>query len=248
VRLNATPATGWLRRGEGPGGWWRELRPGEDAGSQTRLIVGYHELTRPDRPGGAITLAFCLAHARRKFFDVFKANGSAVAEEALRQFQAIYEIEARIRGLTAAERVSIRQTQTKPILEAFKAWLLQRLEEESAKSRTAEAIRYTLNHWEGSMVFLTDGRVEVDTNVVEREIRPIVLGRCNALFSGSARGAEAWAILASLINTCKLHDLDPQTYLTDVLEKIVSGQIKVNALHELLPWKWKEAQAVRQAA
>jgi transposase len=150
--------------------------------------------------------------------------------------------------MAAAERVSVRQAQTKPILESFKTWLLQRLEEESAKSKLAEAIRYTLNHWDGLTVFLADGRVEADTNVVEREIRPIVLGRRNALFSGSPRGAEAWAILASLINTCKLHDLDPQTYLTDVLEKIVSGQTKVNALHELLPWKWKEAQAARQAA
>ncbi len=97
-------------------------------------------------------------------------------------------------------------------------------------------------------VFLADGRVEADTNVVEREIRPIVLGRRNALFSGSARGAEAWAILASLINTCKLHDLDPQTYLTDVLEKIVSGQTKVNALPELLPWNWKQAQAAQLTA
>jgi transposase len=97
-------------------------------------------------------------------------------------------------------------------------------------------------------VFLNDGRVEVDSNVVERRIRPIALGRRNALFSGSPRGAEAWAILASIINTAKLHELDPQTYLADVLENIVSGQIKVNALHKLLPWRWKEARAARQAA
>jgi hypothetical protein len=122
------------------------------------------------------------------------------------------------------------------------------LEEESARSKLAEAIRYTLSHWEGLTVFLADGRVEVDTNVVEREIRPIALGRRNALFSGSARGAEAWAVLASLINTAKLHELDPQTYLTDALEKIVSGQTKVNALDGLLPWRWKEARATQQAA
>jgi len=139
------------------------------------------------------------------------------------------------------------QAESRPILEGFKAWLLQRLEEESAKSSLAKAIRYTLNHWAGLTVFLADGRVEVDTNVVEREIRPIALGRRNALFSGSARGAEAWAVLASLINTAKLHGLDPQIYLTDVLEKIVSGQAKVNALDALLPWRWKEAQATPQA-
>jgi transposase len=210
--------------------------------------AGYHGLTRPDRPGGAITLAFCLAHARRQFFEVFENSGSTVAEEALRRFRAVYAIEARIRGLSAEERVSVRQAESRPILEAFKAWLLQRLEEESAKSSLAKAIRYTLNHWAGLTVFLTNGRVEVGTNVVEREIRPIALGRRNALFSGSARGAEAWAILASLINTAKLHELDPQTYLTDVLEKIVSGQTKVNALDGLLPWRWKEAQATQQAA
>jgi hypothetical protein len=79
----------------------------------------------------------------------------------------------------------------------------------------------------------------VDNNTVERTIRPISLGRKNALFAGSAGGGESWAILASVINTAKLHGLDPQTYLTDVLERIVSGQTKINAMNELLPWHWK---------
>jgi hypothetical protein len=110
---------------------------------------------------------------------------------------------------------------------------MQRLEQESAKSNLAGAIRYTLGHWHGLTVFLTDGRVEVDTNVVERTMRAIALGRRNSLFAGSTRGAEAWAILASIVSTAKLHELDPQTYLADVLEKIVSGQTKMNALHGL---------------
>lgn len=210
--------------------------------------AGYHELTKPNRPGGAVTLAFCLAHARRRFFEIYQSSKSSVAGEALRRIGAVYEIEERIRGLTAAERVAARQAETKPILEAFKAWLMQRLEEESAKSNLAEAIRYTLGHWQGLTVFLTDGRVEVDTNVVERTMRSIALGRRNSLFAGSTRGAEAWAILASMVNTAKLHELDPQTYLADVLDKIVSGQTKVNALHELLPWTWKAAQAAKMDA
>ena len=210
--------------------------------------AGYGELTKPTRPGGAVTLAYCLAHARRQFFEIYQSSKSAEAAEALQRIGAVYAIEERIRGLTAAERVTVRQAETKPILEAFKSWLMQRLAEESAKSNLAAAIRYTLNHWDGLMVFLTDGRVEVDNNVVERTIRPIALGRRNALFAGSTRGAEAWAILASIINTAKLHELDPQTYLADVLEKIVSGQTKVNALHELLPWTWKAAQAAQMAA
>jgi transposase len=120
------------------------------------------------------------------------------------------QIRRRIRGLTADECVAVRQAETKPILEAFKTWLMQRLEEQSAKSNFCEAIRYTLNHWDGMLVFLTDGRVEVDNNVVERTIRPI--------------------------------------YLTDVLERIVSGQTKVNALPELLPWNWKAARTAQMDA
>ena len=168
---------------------------------QVDAYAGYNRLTKPDRPGGPITLAFCLAHARRKFWEIYKASGSAGAEAALRQIQAVYAIEERIRGLTAAERVAVRQAETKPLLAAFKTWLLQRLAEESKKSNLTKAIRYSLGHWQGLTRFLTDGRVEVNSNVVERTIRPIALGRRNALFAGSPRGAQAWAILASLVNT-----------------------------------------------
>lgn len=92
-------------------------------------------------------------------------------------------------------------------------------------------------------MFLADGRVEVDNNTVERSIRPIPLGRKNALFAGSHTGGERWAILASLINTAKLHALDPQTWLADVLDRIVSGRTKANALAELLPWNWRPASS-----
>ena len=145
----------------------------------------------------------------------------------------------------------MRQAETRALFDALKPWLMDRLSEISAKSTLAKAIRYTLGHWNGLGVFLTDGRVEVDNNTVERTIRAIGLGRKNSLFAGSATGGENWAILASLINTAKLHELDPQTYLADVLERIVSGRTKVNALHELLPWEWKvgrAAQDVKAAA
>ena len=193
-------------------------------------------------------MAYCLAHARRQFFEVYRKSKSSIAAEALRRIGTVYEIEARVRGLTAAERVIVRQAETKPIMEDFKSWLMQCLADESAKSDLAKAIRYTLNHWDGLTVFLGDGRVEVDSNTVERTIRSIALGRRNALFAGSPRGAEAWAILASIINTAKLHGPDPQTYLADVLEQIVSGRTKVNGLRELLPWTWKTAQAQQMDA
>lgn len=210
--------------------------------------AGYRELTKPSRPGGAVTLAYCLAHARRQFFEVYQKSQSSVAAAALQRIGAVYQIEERVRGLTSAQRGIVRQSETKPILEAFKIWLMQCLAEESAKSDLAKAIKYTLNHWNGLTVFLTDGRVEVDSNIVERTIRPIALGRRNSLFAGSSRGAEAWAILSSIINTAKLHELDPQTYLADVLEKILSGQTTVNRLHELLPWIWKATRAEQSVA
>jgi transposase len=203
---------------------------------------GYDQLAWPTRPGGAITLAYCLAHARREFFDEHKKTSSGVAVEALRRIGEIYTIEARIRGLTADARMAVRQAETKPLMVALKRWLLDRLAEISAKSTLAEAIRYTLGHWEGLTVFLGDGRVEVDNNTVERAIRPIPLGRKNALFAGSDAGGERWAILASLINSAKLHAIDPLTYLSDVLDRIVSGRTKANALRELLPWQWKASR------
>jgi transposase len=215
---------------------------------QVDAYPGYNRLTRRGGNRRPVTLSFCLAHARRKFFEIHKSTGCLVSAEALQRFGAIYLIEARIRGTSAEERLAVRQAETQALFDAFKPWLLDRLSEISTKSALAKAIRYTLGHWNGLGVFLTDGRVEVDNNTVERTIRAISLGRKNALFAGSAVGGENWAILASLINSAKLHDLDPQTYLADVLERIVSGHTKVNALTELLPWHWKAAQAERKQA
>jgi len=214
---------------------------------QVDAYAGYDDLAKPNRPGGAVTLAYCLAHARREFFDVHKQTKDAIALEALRRIGEVYAIEAQIRGRTAEQRIAVRQAETKPLMTALWSWLMERLAEISAKSSLAGAIRYTLNQWKGLTVFLSDGRVEVDNNTVERSIRPIPLGRKNALFAGSSSGGERWAVLASLINTAKLHEIDPQTYLADVLDRIVSGRTKANALHELLPWNWKAARLARTA-
>ncbi|MBV8526190.1 MAG: IS66 family transposase, partial [Acetobacteraceae bacterium] len=152
--------------------------------------AGYGQLAEVDRPGGAITLAFCLAHARRQFFEVHKQTADPVAAEALRRIGEVYAIEARIRGLTAAERVAVRQSETKPLLAALRPWLLERLGEISAKSSLAGAIRYTLGHWEGLTLFLADGRIEVDSNTVERCIRPIPMA--GSLCTSSLSPWEHW--------------------------------------------------------
>lgn len=111
----------------------------------------------------------------------------------------------------------------------------------------SEAIRYALSRWDGLCRFIDDGRVDIDSNVVERAIRPIALNRKNALFAGSDGGAEHWAVIASLIETCKLTAVDPYAYLTDILTKIVNGHSN-SRLDELLPWAYPAAATVKAVA
>jgi transposase len=209
---------------------------------------GYKRLAKPGRKPGPITLAFCLAHARRKFVDVHKVTKSAFTAEMIGMIGRVYAIEAQIRGQSAEDRASHRRERTVPIMRELK----QRLEDElpalSSKSALAKAIRYTLAHWTGLTRFLHDGRLEPDTNTVERTMRPVALGRRNYLYAGDDGGAETWAILASLLMTARLNDIDPLVWLSDVLERIVSGQVKAHELHRLLAWKWKTERAAKIAA
>jgi transposase len=210
-------------------------------------VDGYSGFKRllENRPPGVIRLAFCWAHCRRRFYEIHQATGSPLAEEALRRIGELYRIEAKVRGHPAEERRAVRQERSKPIVEALHAWLTAQLGRVSGHSTLAEAIRYALRHWQGLVLFLEDGRVELDTNTVERAIRPIALGRKNALFAGSDGGARHWAIVASLVATAKLNGVEPLAWLTDVLERMVSGRAKAHELERLLPWTW---QAERLAA
>jgi transposase len=184
-------------------------------------------------------LAFCWAHARRKFYDIHVANKSPIAEEALRRIAALCEVEADIRGHPAEDRRTVRQQRSRPLVETLHTWLNAQLGRVSGRSTLAKAIRYALSHWNGLALFLDDGRLEIDTNTVERAMRPIALGRKNALFAGADSGANHWAIVATLIQTAKLNEIDPLAWLTDVLQRIVSGRTKRNELHTLLPWNWR---------
>jgi transposase len=161
--------------------------------------------------------------------------------EELRRIAALYAIEADIRGQTADARRQARQQHSRPLVTAMHSWLNEQLGRISGRSALAQAIRYALNHWAGLILFLDDGRIELDTNTVERAMRQVDLGRKNALFAGADSGGRHWAIVATLIQTAKLNDVDPLAWLTDVLERIVSGRTKRNELHSLLPWIWKNA-------
>jgi len=197
-----------------------------------------------DRKDGSVKLAFCWAHMRRRFFEFHAATKSLLAGEVLARIGKLYEIEADIRGQPAEQRKQARQERSRPIVEALHAWLQDHVGRVSAASGLAEAIRYAIRHWPGLGVFLDDGRVEMDTNPVARAIRPIALNRKNTLFAGSDGGARHWAIAMTLIQTAKLNGREPMAYLTDVLQRIVSGQTKAHELYTLLPWAWTpEARA-----
>ena len=205
--------------------------------------AAYKSLEKDARTAGKIRLAFCLAHARRKFVAVHKTTKSPFAREVIERLAEVYAIEKRIRGTSAENRRAVRQVETKPIMEALHARLVAVSDGLSMVSTLRETIDYALGHWAGLTLFLDDGRLEPDTNSVERTIRPIAIGKKNSLFCGDAGGGETWAILSSLVNTAKLNGLDPEAWLTDVLERIVSGRTKNNQLHELLAWNWKAARA-----
>jgi transposase len=194
-----------------------------------------------DRADASVRLAFCWAHMRRPFYEFFVSTRSPLTAEMLARIGELYAIEAEIRGHPAEQRRQARHERSRPIVEALHVWLQDQVERVSATSDLAKAIRYALRHWPGLVMFLDDGRVEMDTNVVERAIRPNTLTRKNALFAGSDGGARHWAIAMSLIQTAKLNGVEPMAWFTDVLERVVSGRTKVHELHTLLPWNWRPA-------
>jgi len=189
---------------------------------------------------GDVALAFCWSHVRRQFYEIQVKTPAPIATEALVRIAALYAIEADIRGLAADERRQARQRRTKPLVDDLRLWLEAQLAAVSGKSTIAGAIRYALSRWEGLTRFLDDGRIEIDSNVVERSIRPIALGRKNHLFAGSDGGGEQWAVIASLVETCKMNAVDPQAYLHDVLSKIVARH-PMGRIDELLPFAYVPA-------
>ena len=200
--------------------------------------AGFERLTA----GGDIVLAACWAHASRKFYEFHQATGSPIATEVLRRIADLYAIEREIRGRSAAERQGVRDIRSRPLVDAMKPWLENQLRRVPPRGGLAEAIRYTLARWPAFCRFLDDGRVELDTNAVERAIRPVTLGRKNHLFAGSDGGADRWAIIASLLATTKLNDVEPYAYLKDVLERMTHGH-PMSRIDDLLPWNWEASNA-----
>jgi transposase len=205
--------------------------------------AGYRQLAKRND----VQLAFCWSHVRRRFYELAAAGPAPIATEALERIAELYAIEKDIRGRNADDRRAVRRDRSRPLIDSLQPWLRAKLALISQKTKLAEAIRYALSRWDGLTRFLDDGRIEIDSNVVERSIRPIALNRKNALFAGSDGGAENWAVLASLIETCKLNAVDPQAYLSDVITKIVNGHPN-SRIDELLPWAYAAKHSLKHVA
>jgi len=183
---------------------------------------------------GRVHLAACWAHARRKFYDLYAATKSPLANEALQRIRALYAIEEELRGKSPEVRRTARQARAGPLLADLQRWLRQTLTQVSAKSDLAGAIHYALKRWEGLTRYRDDGGVEIDNNAAERALRGPVLSRKNFLFAGADSGGERAAALFTLLETAKLNGLDPEAYLRQVLNCIADHPI--NRIEELLPW------------
>jgi hypothetical protein len=237
--------------GPDPPGVVYAYAPGRGAVHGLRLLEGYggiihcdgyeayKTMTRQTRADAlSATLAFCWSHLRRQFVKIEREASPApapVAREALERIAQLYAIEKTLRGRSDAERRAGRQAHARPLAAALKQWFEAKLDHLAQKSDTAKALRYALRHWDGLTLYLDDGRIEMDTNAVERAMRPIKLNAKNALFAGCDEGAENWALLASLIETCKLNGVSAEHWLADVLAKLVNGW-PASRLDELLPW------------
>jgi transposase len=173
---------------------------------------------------------------RRGFYDLAKSK-APIAIETLKRIAALYEIEEQVRGKSAADRLSLRHADSKPLVADRRVWFEAQIAKLPARGPTAEVIRYALNHWDGLERFLEDGRIALDTNSVERAMRPVALSRKNGLFAGSDEAGENRACLASLIETCKLNGVNPQIYFTDLLTRPVNGWPQ-KRIDELMPWHW----------
>lgn len=224
---------------------------------QADAYGGYNELYDPSRAQGPVTSALCWAHARRQFFELadIAANArrgrnaaaiSPIALEAVKRIDALFDIERGINGHCAEERLRVRREQSAPLVTALEAWLREQRSRLSRASAVADPTDYMLRRWDRFARFIDDGRICLTNNAAERALRGFALGRKSWLFAGSERGAERAAVMATLITTAKMNDVDPQAWLADVLARI--NEHAIHRLDQLLPWNWAAARDHRKVA
>jgi transposase len=183
-----------------------------------------------------VTEVGCMAHARRKFHELWVNHGSQVGEQALKFFGALYDVEREVIGANSQARLDARR-RSRPVAYALHQWMRQQRQKIPDGSATARAIDYSLNRWVALTRFLDDGELPIDNNWVENRIRPIALGRQNWLFAGSLRAGKRAAAVMSLIHSAKLNGLDPYAYMRDVLERLPTQP--ASRIADLLPHHWQ---------
>ena len=186
-----------------------------------------------------VTEVGCMAHARRKFHELWANHGSSVGEQALKFFQELYDVERDAQDLSAEDRKRLRQERSKDLADALHKWLVLQRQKVPNGSATAKAIDYSLKRWEALVKFIDDGNLPIDNNWVENQIRPIALGRSNWLFAGSLRAGKRAAAVMSLVHSARLNGHDPYAYLKDVLERLPTQPAR--RIEELLPHRWQPA-------
>ena len=185
-----------------------------------------------------MALAGCWAHLRRRFYELHINGSSQIATQTITTMAELWKIEEEIRGRDPARRLTARRDRSAAIVaDLFKLWETE-LPRISGKSKLAEAIRYATSRREALGRFLLDGRVEIDSNIVERAIRPQTITRKNALFAGSDGGGRTWATVATLLQTAKMNDVDPFAWLTQTLER-VANRWPISQIENLMPWNYK---------
>lgn len=213
---------------------------------QADAYSGYNGLYVESRKPGPIIEVACWAHGRRKFFELAELQKAPVAIEAVRRIDELFAIEREINGKMPSERRAARQERTKPLMDELEAWLREQRSKLSSKSDTAKAIDYTLKRWRAFTRFLDDGRLCMSNNAAERAVRGIAVGRKNWTFCGSDSGGHRAAAMFTLIETCKLNEVDARSWLADVLARIADHP--ASKIADLLPWNWKQNLATQAAA
>ena len=225
------------RKGE----YAQEILKGFDGTIQVDAYGGYSALATPKRVGGSpLKLAYCWSHGRRALIKAQPKAGSPIVDEALLRIAALYKIEAEIRGLPPEQRRAVRQEQSRPLVDTFFAWLGAQADRVSRKSELGKALAYMLRRQEGFCLFLEDGHVDMDSNLVENAIRSPAMTRRNALFAGHDEGARCWARFASLIGTCRMSGVEPYAYLRDLYTKLANGHLEKD-IDALMPWAYAAA-------
>jgi len=223
-----------------------EILSGFDGTIQVDAYGGYTHLATLKRTGGKpLQLAFCWAHGRRKLIKAKPKKGSPIVDEALVRIATLYKVEDSIRGSAPDQRQAARQELSRPLVDQFFAWLAAQAARISRKSDLGVALAYMLRRQDGFRLFLEDGHVDMDSNLVENAIRSPAMNRRNALFAGHDEGARSWARFASLIGTCKMNGVEPYAYLRDLFTRLAGGHLDKD-INALMPWAYAAAPTSSQ--